>query len=153
MVSFTSLVLVSLMAATQLVHSAAVPANGAPLTVSSLPKCEEHPELSSHSIPASNFKKQSNVTPTLLVGKQGSMTPTYITIEKSEKTGQLITTIDTHETVSFQDMVAVVWKLSLTEDKIFTRYFKLTPGQKCRVEKSAGYADLYGAGFVYPGTH
>jgi len=148
MVSFTSLVVLSLMAASQVAQSAVVPETKAV----SLPLCNENPDFSVNSIPTSNFDKDEKAKPTRLVGEQSKDLPTIVQIEKSEKSGKMITTIDSPSIYDFtRRIVSISW--TTTTGGIATRYFVIQEGDKCRVKDSAQYADLLGAGFNYPGRH
>lgn len=147
MVSFTSLVVLSLVAASQLVQSTVVPPND-PFSYA---QCEEHPELSGKTIPTSHFDKAKLGERPQFLGSQGKGLPTSVQTEWSQVTGKDVTTIDTYKIVSFQNYVSIGW--TTKDGSLTSRYFKIFQDQKCRVENSSDYVKLLGATFQYPGTH
>lgn len=149
MASFKCILAIVLVAACQVAQISAAPA---PAPATSLPLCTERPETGDNDRGYSlgyfhQDTAASNGQRFVAVFDRDAI----VQVEQSQVTQKYITTIQTGDIGLTNSLIGVVWTLSGPDDRgkmYTTRYFKLKPHQKCRVQHSAQYAKLEGASYV-----
>lgn len=148
MVSFKSIVMLSLIAAVQVANSSPIEERA----VGTYPRCSEIYDLSlSNTKDLDHLTVDENSQPTRLTNDPALKNQTTISVllEKTSKShGRYITTVKTGHVVGNTERVLRIDWLRQKGGVQTSRYFYLTSNKKCRVANSADYYDLLNGVYV-----
>jgi hypothetical protein len=145
MVSFTSLVVLSLAAAAQLASASVLPED----RLVSFVSCTEDKTLNKSNTVEGDHLVQDDgdhLTQFVAMSSKPNQSPTRVQLEVSTANGKVITTIQTLNIVSGQGVARIDWVRP--DNKVEGRYFDLKENTKCRVVDSAVYKDIQAITYV-----